>query len=147
VARLRPCDAASLADLFAGIMADASARFFHPHPFSRADAARIAAHEGEDLYAGLFAGERLRGYGMLRGFDAGFAIPSLGIYIEPGWRGRGAGRFLMTHLHAAARQRQCRAIRLKTYPENEAALHLYQSLGYRFRPTLEAGQLVGELIL
>ena len=94
-----------------------------------------------DLTAGRFVA-----YGMLRGWDAGYAIPSLGIYVAREARGRGVARAMMERLHALARERGAAAVRLKVYPSNEPARRLYESLGYRFGAK-EGEQLVGLLRL
>ena len=83
---------------------------------------------------------------MLRGWEEGHEIPSLGIVMDAAWRGRGYGRLLMEFLHATARRRGARQIRLKTYPDNVCALGLYRKLGYVFGGE-EKGQLVGTLTL
>ncbi len=86
------------------------------------------------------------GYGMLRGWDDGWKIPSLGIALDPRIRGNGTGEMLMHFLHAAARRRGATKVRLKVYPDNRTAIALYKKLGYVFA-TEEAGQLVGYITL
>ena len=83
---------------------------------------------------------------MLRGWDEGREIPSLGIVIDAAWQGRGCGRRMMDYLHQTARERGARRVRLKVYPENSRALAWYQKLGYVFADK-EAGQWVGLLEL
>ena len=80
---------------------------------------------------------------MLRGWDQGFAVSSLGIATHAAARGIGLGRALMLYLHAEARRRGARRIRLKVYPDNRVAVELYRTLGYVFAGELEEGQLVG----
>lgn len=115
---------------------------FHPHPFTAAAAAEVCGFAGADLYAGLVHDGRMLAYGLLRGWDAGYAIPSLGLAVHPDHHGCGLGRVMMLYLHAAARLRGAPAIRLKVYPDNQAAVRLYRSLGYSFEG-IEAGQQVG----
>lgn len=147
VRRLRPADEAVLAAFFGQIAADPTATGFHPHPFTAAEAARITGHRGRDMYLGLFLdGGAMGGYGMLRGWDAGYAIPSLGIYLAPQARGRGLSGTMMQALHRAAADLGASRVRLKVYPANAAALGLYRRLGYAFSGE-EAGQLVGMLDL
>lgn len=136
-------DEAMLAALFATIAADPSAERFHPHPFDAAEAGRRARYAGADLYALLTHDDRAIGYGMLRGFDEGYAVPSLGIFVAAEARGTGAALALMNYLHLAAKLRGAPATRLKVYPDNARAVRLYRSLGYIFEETLQAGQLVG----
>lgn len=117
-------------------------KFFHPHPFDPPAADRISSYSGHDLYYAMCHENRIIGYGMLRGWDAGFEIPSLGIIIHPEMRGCRLGSLFMNFLHLAARLKGAGKIRLKVYPENRRALSLYQKLGYVFASE-EDGQLVG----
>lgn len=147
ILHLRPGHATLLAELFAVIAADKRGGRFHPHPFTQAEAARICSYRGNDRYLALRADDRFLAYGMLRGWDEGFSIPSLGIYVMPELCGSGASRLLMEHLHLTARLSGAKQIRLKVYPDNISAQRLYLSLGYRFSDLRETDQLVGILDL
>src|SRR5436190_1957479 len=144
---LRPEDAGDLAKLFDAFCASATDKFFHPHPLTTEEAAARANYAGKDVYAIVCDGGRIVGYGMLRGWDEGYDIPSLGIAVDPATQGRGYGRKLMEFLHELAKQRGARKIRLKVYPDNERAVRVYRELGHEFEPALENGQLVGYLDL
>jgi len=132
-----------LADFFAHLAATGVGDRFHPHPFTRAEAEARCAHAGRDLYCVAVEAGVVLAYGMLRGWDEGYEVPSLGIAVHAGARGKGLGGALMLHLHEEARRRGAPRIRLKVYPDNAAAVQLYRSLGYVFEPALERGQLVG----
>ena len=146
IRRLVAGDREALATLFQGIAADPAARHFHPHPFTAPQAARIAGHQGRDVYLGLFEGDAIVGYGMLRGWDEGYAVPSLGLYLHPAARGRRLAQSLMLALHREAARQGAERIRLKVYADNVAAIRLYRRLGYVFTDE-EAGQRVGYLAL
>lgn len=133
----------SLADLFAALTEGEDERAFHPHPLTEAEAQRVARSSGGDVYSIAAAGDRVVGYGLLRGWDEGYTIPSLGIAVHPAARGLGVGRALMIYLHDEARKRNAPSIRLKVYPTNTPGLALYQSLGYVFDGEEDNGQLVG----
>ena len=133
----------ALARFFEHLAATGVGARFHPHPFTREAALARCAYTGRDAYRVAVARGTVLGYGMLRGWDAGYRIPSLGIALHADARGRGLGRALMLHLHDEARRRGAERIRLKVYPDNAAAVGLYRSLGYLFEPGLEQGQLVG----
>jgi [ribosomal protein S18]-alanine N-acetyltransferase len=120
-------------------------RYFHPHPLSRSEAERVSRYAGLDLYYVAVVGNRVLGYGLLRGWDEGYAVPSLGIALHPSVQGQGLGRAFMYFLHAAARQRGANKVRLKVYPDNIRGVELYKSLGYAFQEKEEDGQLVGLL--
>jgi ribosomal protein S18 acetylase RimI-like enzyme len=134
--------AASLAELFAALASSGDEAQFHPHPLTPAEAAARAAYRGKDLYFVALDASRVLGYGMLRGWDEGYDVPSLGIALHPDARGRGLGRAFMRFLHEAARARGARRVRLKVHTDNAVAVGLYRSLGYDFVGE-ERGQLVG----
>jgi [ribosomal protein S18]-alanine N-acetyltransferase len=115
---------------------------FQPHPFTAEYVATLARHTGDDLYFVLTEANRILAYGMLRGWDEGFSIPSLGIAVHPAARGSGLGRLMMRFLHAAAKRRSCSSVRLRVAVENRAAATLYESLGYRFTRS-EDGYRIG----
>jgi ribosomal protein S18 acetylase RimI-like enzyme len=49
----------------------------------------------------VLQGSRIVGYGMLRGWDEGYSVPSLGILVRAEACGQGIGKLLMEHLHLA----------------------------------------------
>ena len=115
---------------------------FQPHPFTAEHVAKLARHTGDDLYYLLTESNRVLAYGMLRGWDEGFSIPSLGIAVHPAARGSGLGRLMMSFLHAAAKRRNCPSVRLRVAVENRSAATLYESLGYHFTQS-EGGYRIG----
>ena len=135
-----------LAQFFCDLSSAGDTRQFHPHEFTDAEAHRRSCYVGNDLYYVAIAGGRILAYGMLRGWDEGFTVPSLGIALHPVSRGTGLARTFMHFLHSAAMLRGAPKVRLKVYPDNVKAVHLYESLGYAFEAQ-EAGQLVGFLVL
>ncbi len=140
-------DAPIVAALFEQIVAGSEDRFFHPHPFTTEAASRLCGQPGKDLYFVAMDGAACVAWGMLRGWNEGYEVPSLGLYVAPSHRGRGLGRAMMEQMRAAAVARGAPAIRLKAHPENARALDLYHRQGYRFGDTLEHGQRVGRLEL
>jgi ribosomal-protein-alanine N-acetyltransferase len=139
---LGPDGSESLAVFFRSVHEAGEDARFHPHPFTAEEAARRIAYRGQDLYYVIMEDRDVLGYGMLRGWDEGYTIPSLGIAVAPSSRGQGLGDLLMQFLHAAARRRGAARVRLKVYPDNLAAIRLYEKMGYRFEAH-EDGQLVG----
>jgi ribosomal-protein-alanine N-acetyltransferase len=135
-----------LADFFTAIRLSGD-RYFHPHPFTYEFAEMLAHYGGKDLYYLLVNGNRVMAYGMLRGWDQGYAVPSLGIAVHPEDRGTQLGELLVRFLHGAARQRGAQRIRLKVYLDHTSAKRLYTKLGYTFDSVEEDGQLVGTFII
>ncbi len=141
----RAADAHALTEFFDALTAACDDRFFHPHALTPAEARRVCSHDGEDLYLVAADGDRVVAYGLLRGWDIGFEVPSLGIAVHPHERGCGVARAFMHYLHATARRRGAPRVRLKVYHDNTPAKRLYESLGYVFAEKGSDGQLIGLL--
>lgn len=131
-----------LLEFFCDIQEAGYVKYFHPHPFTAKEIEKLIQYDGKDLYYILVEGERILGYAMLRGWDEGYEIPSLGIVIHPSIAGTGMGRVFMHFLHATAKRQGATKIRLKVYPDNIRALKMYKTLNYKFQPE-EGGQLLG----
>lgn len=136
----------ALANFFADLCGDATARQFHPHPLTADEARRRCHYNGKDLYYLITAGRQVLGYGMLRGWDEGYEIPSLGIAIHASARGKHLAGLLVNFLHGAARWHGASKVMLKVHPENLPARQLYEQLGYTFTGEHE-GQLLGSIDL
>ena len=121
--------------------------FFHPHPLTKAAADEIASYHGRDFYCVAAEGPNVLAYGMLRGWDAGYTIPSLGLAVHPDWQGRGLGRLLMQFLTFVAIQRGATKIRLSVHNQNKTAIALYQKLGYQLSQDDAEPKLIGFLDL
>ena len=106
--------------------------FFAPHAVDEAEINTMISRTKEDLYYLVVDNDEILGYGLLRGWDEGYEVPSLGIAINPNARRFGVARFLMEVLQAAARQRGAKKIRLRVRKENRIAINLYQKIGYEF---------------
>ena len=144
VVRLAPEWQEGLHQFFQDLKASGDEVFFSPHPADADTIRRVAAHDGKDLYYLLVEQGKVLGYGMLRGWDEGYQIPSLGLAIHPTARGRGMGKMLMDLLHLLATRRGADKVRLRVRSNNEKALSLYKSLSYAFEEdTHQAGFLVG----
>lgn len=104
--------------------------FFRPHLATRTTIRKLAARTGKDVYCLLVESERVLGYGLLRGWDEGYEIPSLGIAIHPSARKGGLGSLLMHFLHASAFRRGAKKVRLRVRKKNSKAIKLYTDLGY-----------------
>lgn len=132
-----------LAMFFETLVNCGDAKYFHPHPFTRDEAIARSRYSGNDLYYLLTESRIIIGYGILRGWDAGYEIPSLGIAIHPEARGAGLGSAFIHFLHVAARRKGATKVRLKVYRQNTKVLRLYHNLGYVFEGQEEDGQVVG----
>lgn len=129
-------DAESLGDLFEQLADDPASIHFHPHPLTRAEAQRIAARDGirDDIYYVAVRDGRVVGYGMLRGWDEGYAVPSFGVAVAVDRRGAGIGRDLLRWAIAAAGERGAERMILKVHVTNVGARHVYETEGFVFEP-------------
>lgn len=132
----------SLAMYFQSLKKAGEEKYFHPHPLNDVEAKKRTHYTGKDLYYVLREDSKILGYGMLRGWDDGYEIPSMGIVIHPLMRGFGLGKLFVYFLHVVARKKGASKVRLKVYPDNTNAISLYKKLGYTFHNEAD-GQLVG----
>lgn len=133
-----------LGRFFAALAEAGELRYFNPHPHDPETLARIAARSGADLYCLLVEGDEVLGYGLLRGWDQGFDIPSLGVAVHPAARSIGLGALLMQYLETMAAYRGAPGVRLRVMRTNTTAVALYAGRGYHFEGDPgDAGLLVG----
>ncbi len=131
-----PDDQPAIANFFQALVAGGDSQTFHPHPFTASEASQITkglSPKGlptNDIFHFGFVRREAVAYGMLRGWDEGFAEPSLGIAVHPRFRGRGLAGQMVRQLHDLARMRGATSIRLKVYRGNTVAIHFYKKLGY-----------------
>lgn len=134
------------ADLFYEVAHDPSSAMFRPHALTEQYA--YAMSWERDVYVlAIDASQTAFAYGMLRGWDEGYEIPSLGIVVCRAARGTGIARLMMQHLHVCARLRGATTVRLRVHPDNNVAIGLYRSMGYQFSDEIEEDQYVGQLDL
>ena len=108
-------------------------RFFSPHASDMDTLTALGTRPHRDIHCLLCEDSLVVGYGLLRGWDEGFAIPSLGIAIHPLRRGRGLGNFLMEYLELLARLRGSASLRLRVLKANAVAIALYTTRGYEWQ--------------
>ncbi len=138
IRRVRPGDDKALAEVFATLDGDPH---FSPHPMTTNHAQKIVARSGRNVYALAFFGDVSVAYGLLRGFDEGYAVPRLGIAVAPKWRGTGVGRRMMKFLHEEAWALGSSVVELRVHPDNAGAIKMYRAFGYK-NAGAERGQLL-----
>jgi [ribosomal protein S18]-alanine N-acetyltransferase len=144
--RLLPALKPGLASFFDALRTAGDDMYFHPHGLNEVEAERLCNYSGRDLYYAILNNGSVLAYGLLRGWDQGYAIPSLGVAVHPSYRSLGLGSAMVHFLHAAAKMRGARQVRLKVYPGNTRAIRLYEKVGYIFIGE-ESGQLLAHLTL
>ena len=132
---LGPSNVGELADLLVAV----EARWFS---HASAEAAVGFLAEPADVHVLGRADGEVVAFGMLRGWQEGYDVPSLGIAIRHDREGRGYGRAMMSALERLARERGAAQIRLRVHPDNVRARRLYEGQGYR-----AAGMERGETLM
>ena len=147
-----PADETAINRLFTELVQSGDTQRFHPHPFTSEEALHLtrghspAGVDTNDIYRFGFERGEAVAYGMLRGWDEGYAEPSLGIAVHPGFRGQGLARIMLAQLHDLARMRGATSVRLKVYKDNAPAVSLYHSLGYTLTD-FDDHQWLGQILL
>lgn len=116
---------------FAENNVEAITRSFTPFELSDETARWIACEPHKDqFYLGTIDDQPV-GFSMLRGWDEGFSVPSLGIFIDYRKHGLGFGKKLLDLTIEAAKSLNCTKIRLSAYASNQSACKIYWSRGFK----------------
>jgi ribosomal protein S18 acetylase RimI-like enzyme len=116
--------------------------FFHPHRLSYDGILTELQNNPKNYYVFFINLNSILGYGLLRGWQEGYDIPSLGIIIDINERGKGLSMKVMHHLENIAKSKNAKKIRLSVFKENKKAVSLYNKLGYIFSDKNEK-ELIG----
>ncbi|MFA5759421.1 MAG: GNAT family N-acetyltransferase [Clostridia bacterium] len=106
---------------------------FHPHDFSYIKCVSLCKDPVDDYYCVVMLDDTIIGYGMLRGIDDGYKIPSVGLIISCNFRGCGLSKILLNHLHIISRNKGFKQIMLKVNMDNNKAIMLYKTIGYKLK--------------
>ncbi len=135
IEKLSAADAEPLGGFFETLHADAeTARFFHPHALTREYARELCNRvaTSHDLYFVARWSGRIAGYSLMRGWDEGYDVPSVGVCVHPLLRNAGLGHVLMGHAVEQARAAGAPRVRLTVYKANERGVHVWAKFGYVF---------------
>lgn len=143
---LAPRHEAGLNDLFCALSANGDGNLFFPHPLTPGEARRLCRYAGLDQYFVATINDRILGYGMLRGWDEGYTIPSLGLATHPDARIQGLAKFLMRELIQQAQNRGAPQLRLTADASRLRLINFFVRHGFVFSP-FKPGRLLGMLDL
>lgn len=116
--------------------------FFYPHKMDGASLYNMLIYKKSDQYKIMVHDHRIIGYGLLRGWDEGYEIPSLGIIIDRNFRGLGLSKTFMMFLESTAKIKGATQMRLVVNKLNKVAIDVYLKLGYTLSEHNEH-QLIG----
>jgi RimJ/RimL family protein N-acetyltransferase len=94
------------------------ARFFYAFDFGEEEIARVLAVRKRDVYSGMFWRGELAGFFMLRGWDAGYEVPSFGVLIDVKHRGRAFMRIALDVAKLICRLSGAPRLMAKIHPDN-----------------------------
>lgn len=94
------------------------ARFFYAFDFDEAAIARVLDGRVRDVYSGMFWQGQLVGVFMLRGWDAGFEVPSFGVLIDERHRGGAFMRLALDMAKLICRLSGAPRLMAKIHPDN-----------------------------
>ena len=100
--------------------------------------------------AGLTVPATIIGWGSLNVFNPREAyrfVADFSVYVERGWRGKGAGRVLLQTLVELGREHGFHKLVLSAFPFNASGMALYEKLGFRTIGVYrEQGQIDGRWV-
>lgn len=105
-------------------------QYFRPFSFDQVSLEKILRNAKRDRYWGVWVGNELAGFFMLRGFDEGFEIPSYGVNISERYAGRRIGLLTLHYVISWCAIHNVNTIMLKVHPENTVAKRQYESVGF-----------------
>lgn len=94
------------------------ARFFYAFGSGEEEIARILAARKRDVYSGMFWRGELAGVFMLRGWDAGYEVPSFGVLVDVKHRGRAFMRISLDVAKLICRLSGTPRLMAKIHPDN-----------------------------
>lgn len=128
---LHACDAPALAKLLAAQRADYIAHF-SPFEFDERTVAEVLSTARRDRFWALCTDGEIAGFFMLRGFDAGYARPSYGVFVAEHAAGRGLARESLRFALEWCAENGVESVLLKVARENQRARGIYIAAGFEF---------------
>lgn len=128
----------------------AHTQYFRPFPFDSKTLDQMLDHAQEDRYIGFFAGRRqsLAALLLVRGWDAGYEVPSYGILVDHNHLRCGWGKLSVAVAEQVARLMGATKLMLKVHPDNAPALQLYAATGWDYvRPDPQSDTMIFEKML
>ncbi|MBA3240173.1 MAG: GNAT family N-acetyltransferase [Acidobacteria bacterium] len=96
-------------------------RFFHAFSFAADQIAKMLAERGQDIYMGLLWQDELAGFFMLRGWNEGYDVPTLGTFVAEKYRGYGFMQLTVELTKVICKLRGTSRVMYKSHPDNAPA--------------------------
>ncbi len=122
-------------------------QYFTPFSFDSQTIRSILSQRVADQYWGIWVADALAAFFMLRGFDAGYEIPSFGVSVSHRFSRRRLLRLSVSFAIAWCRLNDVTTLMLKVHLNNTVAKREYERWGFRQSQTESPGQTVYRLQL
>jgi hypothetical protein len=93
-------------------------RFFYAFGFGEEEIARVLSARAKDIYSGMFWRGELAAFFMLRGWDAGYEVPSFGVVVDVRHRGLAFMRIALDVAKLVCRLAGAPRLMAKIHPDN-----------------------------
>ncbi len=117
IRQLEAADVAAIA-AFMRLQSDEYLRFFYAFGSDESAIAEMLSAAKMDIFSGVFWQENLVGIFMLRGWDAGYEVPSFGVLIDEKYRGGAFMRLTLDTAKLICRLSGAKRLMAKIHPEN-----------------------------
>ncbi len=114
---LEPADAVAIS-AFMRLQSPEYLRFFYAFGSDESAIAETLSASRMDIYSGVFWQANLVGVFMLRGWDAGYEIPSFGVLIDEKYRGGAFMRLTLDTAKLICRLSGAKQLMAKIHPDN-----------------------------
>jgi GNAT superfamily N-acetyltransferase len=138
---LAPDDEASLARFFEENNVPEVTDLFKAFAFDAATAKKLCREPRRDRYFAMFDGERMLCLGIMRGWDEGYEIPTLGIVAHHEMHGKGHGFRLLLWGIELGKQLGCKKMRATTFKTHTVVIKMLEKTGFRITGELPGDRL------
>ena len=129
IKRINTNQANELSDLLLKSSKEYSQHFI-PFEFDLDSVTTAMSRAKRDMFYGIYIDNALVGFYMLRGWDAGYEIPSYGVWIAENYSSKGISKLTLTHAISICRINSIKRLMLKVHPENLVAKKIYEDFGF-----------------
>ena len=108
-------------------------KHFTPYDWRDESFPNAVVNKKKDQFYGIFINDFPVGFYMLRGLDAGYDIPSYGVWISEKHNGLGLASLSLKLAYTTCKLNGIKTMMLKVHPTNTIAKGIYEKFGFRFK--------------
>jgi RimJ/RimL family protein N-acetyltransferase len=132
IKRINANQAKELSDLLLKSSKEYSKHFI-PFEFDLESVSTAIGKANKDMFYGVYVEKKLIGFYMLRGLDAGFEVPSYGVWIAEDFSSKGISKLTLNHAISICRINLIKRLMLKVHPDNVIAKKIYENFGFVYQ--------------